>query len=282
MSTRPFFPWCGGKYHTIGGILPYVPNTYNNYYEPFLGAGSMLYALQPKKAFVNDINLWVIALHVCVKEDLQTFVKTQCLFDKKNNRRKNFYNIMSDFNKYIEKNGNTLSTIKDMTLQSSRFYYILKKCYGGKIWFNDKYLNSSFCPGLENTALYNSVSLEKISVYLNTNNISFSTGEYTDLLLTAKKGDFIYLDPPYYKTCIGKNIGKYNKNIFGESDHILLAKLLIKLNKKGCKFLLSNCYHTDLIELYKDFDIIKFKVDRPLRKNRNDESKYNEILVKNY
>ncbi len=60
MSTRSFFPWCGGKNHTISKILPSAPEYYNNYFEPFLGVGSMLYALQPKTAYVNDINFWVI------------------------------------------------------------------------------------------------------------------------------------------------------------------------------------------------------------------------------
>ena len=48
-KIRPPFRWIGGKSRMLYILLRYIPKTYGMYYEPFLGAGAMLLALQPKK-----------------------------------------------------------------------------------------------------------------------------------------------------------------------------------------------------------------------------------------
>jgi hypothetical protein len=55
---RPFLRWAGGKQRLIRELLRFVPpaESYGRYYEPFVGAGSMFFAVRPSRATLGDIN----------------------------------------------------------------------------------------------------------------------------------------------------------------------------------------------------------------------------------
>lgn len=52
----PFLKWAGGKTRLIPEIKGFVPETINNFIEPFVGAGSVFLSIKPEKAIINDLN----------------------------------------------------------------------------------------------------------------------------------------------------------------------------------------------------------------------------------
>ena len=54
-KIEPIFKWAGGKRQLLPQIIPLVPENYTKYYEPFVGAGAVLFELQPKKAIINCV-----------------------------------------------------------------------------------------------------------------------------------------------------------------------------------------------------------------------------------
>ena len=68
-----FLKWAGSKSKLLSQLIPHVPKTIDNYYEPFLGSGAMLFYIlhnhKIKKAYVSDINSELVNTFIVVKEN---------------------------------------------------------------------------------------------------------------------------------------------------------------------------------------------------------------------
>jgi DNA adenine methylase len=53
-KLEPLVKWAGGKEQELKYIIPSLPSLFENYYEPFVGGGSVYTAIQAKKYFIND------------------------------------------------------------------------------------------------------------------------------------------------------------------------------------------------------------------------------------
>lgn len=76
VKAKPFLKWAGGKKQIIAHIEKIVKDiSYNKYFEPFLGGGAVFFHLNPKKAFLNDINKELINAYEQVRDDFQKLVE---------------------------------------------------------------------------------------------------------------------------------------------------------------------------------------------------------------
>jgi DNA adenine methylase len=100
----------------------------------------------------------------------------------------------------------------------------------------------------------------------------------------ARKGDFVYLDPPYVPLSRTSNFTSYTGTPFTQQDQRRLASVFERLDAIGCKVLLSNSDNAAVSELFgTDGRHIKRAVAR-----RNINSKgaargaIGELIVSNY
>ena len=54
--VAPVLKWVGGKRQLLDDFQPLLPKRFTAYYEPFVGGGALLFHLQPKIAYISDIN----------------------------------------------------------------------------------------------------------------------------------------------------------------------------------------------------------------------------------
>ena len=65
----PFIKWAGGKRQLLGRINELLPNSFNNYYEPFIGGGAVLFNIRPTNSFINDINKALINTYIQIRDN---------------------------------------------------------------------------------------------------------------------------------------------------------------------------------------------------------------------
>ena len=70
----PVLKWVGGKRQLLSTLRPLLPLKITTYCEPFVGGGAMLFDLQPKKAYVNDINSDLILVYTVIRDKVDDII----------------------------------------------------------------------------------------------------------------------------------------------------------------------------------------------------------------
>ena len=71
----PFVKWAGGKRQMLEQLYIRMPDTYNAYYEPFVGGGAMVLSLAPEKARINDINQELVHTYTEIRDHLDALLE---------------------------------------------------------------------------------------------------------------------------------------------------------------------------------------------------------------
>ena len=75
MALKPLIKWPGGKEKELSFIFPNAPSTIHNYYEPFVGGGSVFMAVNADNFFINDKSEELIELYRCISNNDSNFYK---------------------------------------------------------------------------------------------------------------------------------------------------------------------------------------------------------------
>ena len=167
---------------------------------------------------------------------------------------------------------------------ASRFIFLNRTCFNGMYRVNKKggfnvpfgrYTNPKIC---------DEDNLRNVSKLLQ--NVDIKLQGYEKILDNAKKGDFIYFDPPYYPLNKTSNFTTYNSDSFLEKEQKELRDVFFKLHKMGCFVMLSNS-NTDFIKnLYSDLDtkikITSVQAGRSINSKASSRGKISELVITNY
>jgi len=80
-SLQPIIKWAGGKEKELKYIIPNAPE-YNNYYEPFVGGGSVYAALRAEHYYINDLSSELISLYQNIADQNMVFFQFADAVDK--------------------------------------------------------------------------------------------------------------------------------------------------------------------------------------------------------
>ncbi len=272
----PVVKWVGGKRQILPEIKKYSPKKFNTYFEPFVGGGAVLFELQPKNVIVNDINKELVNLYSVIQNNVEELIDKLSDTNIYSNNSECYYRIR-ELDREPQKY-NKMTGIE----RAARIMYLNKTCYNGLYRVNSVGEFNSPFGNYKNPNIVNEVTLRAVNKYFNESNIKFLNGDFEKAVKNAKKGDFVYFDPPYAPISKTSNFTGYNESGFGETEQIRLKKLCDTLDKKGAKFLLSNSDCEFIRGLYKDYNIITIKAKRAINSDGNNRGNVNEVLIRNY
>lgn len=270
---NPIVKWAGGKNQLVPKLTNMLPDSYNDYYEPFIGGGAMLFALEPGNAHINDINKELIHMYKTVRDNLDELIATLSRIDREHeiNPKEYYYDSRNLYNSKIT------SSLYDVEM-AALFIYLNKHCFNGLYRVNKKGL---FNVPFNNRLVGNSFdenNLTEISNYLL--NTEIHNGDFSEIVKQAKKGDFVFFDSPY-DLINDTSFESYTKSGFPREEHIRLADLYKDLSDRGVFCMLTN-HNTELInELYKDFNIEVVEVRRSINSVAT-KRKGEEVIITNY
>ena len=122
--VRPYLKWAGGKRQLMPEIQRTIPRRYTTYYEPFVGAGALLFAIQPRRAVINDHNEQLIVTYMAIRDDVEALIallKTH----KENTSQEYFYEIRS-----LDRDAEAFAALSPVE-KAARLIYLNKTCFNG-------------------------------------------------------------------------------------------------------------------------------------------------------
>lgn len=264
--------WAGGKKQLLEQFKPFFPENIPRYFEPFVGGGTVAFFLlkthpEIKKIYLSDINEELVITYNVVKNNINELIALLKEYKLKHN--KEFYYEMREVD------------IKKLTSVqiAARFIYLNRTCFNGLYRVNSKGRFNVPIGSYKNPTICNEEDLREISSLLQKDDIKVN--QFYNIVKEAKKGDFIYFDPPYYPIK-KESFTTYTKDKFLEKEQEKLAEVFRGLDKKGCKVMLSNSDTKFIKSLYKGYKIKFVKATRMINCDATKRGKINEVVITNF
>ncbi len=228
MKGKPVLKWVGGKQHILTEIFELFPKTLTNYYEPFVGGGSVFIELLNRleneqiivtnNIIITDKNKILISVYNMIKTNIKNLTKNLKIYENFYNenidtREKNYYEIRKRFN------------AKQNVLD---FIILNKTCFRGLYRVNSSgEFNTSF--GNYKKINFDTDNIKILHKLFKKYQVEFKAIDYKELLTNEKdqhndSNTVLYLDPPYYGSYAGYTTDKL--------DVIFFAQLINKLTSK--------------------------------------------------
>lgn len=273
--AQPFLKWAGGKRQLLPVIKEYLPQKFTQYYEPFIGAGAVLFSLQPKKSVINDTNGELINCYQVIKDHPEKLLEL-CQQHRENNSKEYFYLLREQDRR---------NDFKERSPQerAARIIYLNKTCFNGLFRVNSSGQFNVPYGNYSNPVIADPAVIRSVSAYLNQRNVRILQGDFAKAVATARKGAFIYFDPPYHPVSDTSSFTGYSVNGFGEQEQIRLKEVCDKLTERGCQVLVSNSSASLIKELYSDpnYKIVEVKAKRAINAVASRRGRINELLIHN-
>lgn len=266
LKCKPFLRWTGSKNWLVReGLLKYLPNTFNDYHECFLGGGSVFFSIDIYgKSYLYDINKDLIETYIEIRDNVELVIKT---LKRLKNSEEEFYRIRN-------------SKPNKSHTRAAKFIYLNKCSFNGIYRVNSKGIYNVPYGKRKNVDIVCEDNLRLVSK--NLEEVTIQAIDFKDALINIKKNDLVFLDPPY--TIAHENNGfiEYNQKLFSWDDQERLKEFVQSIRDKGAYFILTNASHHSILNLYKGLGktFIKSRYSKVGGRNKT-RGVYNELIICN-
>lgn len=299
---KPFLKWVGGKTQILEEVLSDFPAEMNNYYEPFLGGGSVLLGLLTavqegrikvkEKIYASDLNANLISLYKNIQsrpeEVINEVKKLHTEFSKikgevVNRKASTIEEALSSPESYyfwIRSCFNTMKAEeKESVVASARFLFLNKTCFRGLYREGPRGFNVPF-GNYKNPSIIEEEHIRAVSALIQ--GVVFNVGTFTEMLKGVKGGDFVYLDPPYAPENETSFVS-YTTDGFSEENHKALFLQCKTIGNGGGCFLMSNADVAMVKTAFPEEEgyVTKIVVCRRAINSKKPDAKTNEVLITN-
>ena len=113
-------------------------------------------------------------------------------------------------------------------------------------------------------------------------NVKIECRDFRNIISRARKGDFIYCDPPYTVRHNNNGFLKYNESIFSWEDQVRLASCLKRASARGALFAVSNADHDSILELYEGYNLHRLTRPSVISGKSHGRGIFSEVLITSY
>jgi len=286
--ARPFLKWAGGKQQLVAELVARAPRSIETYYEPFIGGGAMFFALladpalAPKRTVLNDLNRDLVTVYEVVRDEVDALVarlealQGPYLAADAEGRNARYY---------AERERQPEGPV-DL---AARFIFLNKTCFNGLYRVNRQGIFNVPHGKYRQPRILDEANLRAASAALA--GVRLTHADFEAALATPKRGDFVYLDPPFEPLSATSSFTGYTEGSFSRTEQRRLKLVVDDLTERGVHVLLSNSAHDYIRGLYSadrgPFAEGRYRIDstharRAINSRGDKRGPVDELVVLNY
>lgn len=275
-DTHPFVKWAGGKTQLLDKLLAFMPASFHDYYEPFIGGGALLFRVNPLHPYINDMNDELLAAYRCfLNPETCSALKAKLKEYESRHSEENYLAIRA-----LDRDSAWVKNATDVD-RAARMIYLNKSCFNGLYRVNSNGFFNVPSGKKKTVNCFDEENFNHILKYFQAANPVITHEDFSQAVANAKAGDFIYFDPPY-DTWNETSFTSYDKDGFGKEDQKRLANVFKELDRRGVKMMLSN-HNTEFINaLYQGFEIQVVNAKRMINSKASGRGDVEEVIIRNY
>lgn len=258
--------WAGGKRQLIPALMERMPTFEGRYIEPFLGGGALFFFMQPGRAVIQDSNEELIHCYQTVRDHPDALIE----------RLGSLKYSKEDYYRIRDEDPATL----DAVYRAARTMYLNRTGFNGLYRVNSKGKFNVPMGRYSNPKICDEKNIRACAQLLAGADIAAAS--YTTVLEKVRRGDFVYLDPPYIPLSKTANFTSYQQGGFSMDDQEALAQLFHRLTDKGVYAMLSNSDVKWMHDTYAGYVVHRVKAARHVNRNVHDRGLVSEVIVTNY
>lgn len=244
--ARSFVKSVGGKARLVPTLLEWLPTSFRNYHEPFVGGGALYWALASggylngKVARLSDFNAELICAYQVVQDNVEGLIR----------RLSSMPNEHEFFLEMRKADPNELADVH----RAARYIYLNKTSFNGIYRVNKSGAYNVPFGHYKNPPICDEVNLRACARVLRTVKTEIEHMSFERVLDYACAGDFVYMDSPYYPTSKTSSFTTYTAGGFSKEQHTAVRDVAAELKRRKAHVLLSNADVPEVRALYEEGD----------------------------
>lgn len=270
-KVRPVLKWAGGKSRLLPDLLGRLPDSFGAYHEPFLGGGALFFELANQRrlteSYISDVNQALIDVYQALRDCIGEVIHLLKIHQSRHCET-HYYCVRTWMPGQL-----TLAE------RAARVIYLNRTCYNGLYRENQSGEFNVPFGRYKNPLICDEPNLLAVSNVLR--DVDISCRPFSSVLKTAKAGDLVYFDPPYFPVSSTSNFTSYHRDGFGAKDQADLRCVFVELANRGVNVLLSNSDVPFIRQLYDGYDISQVFAARAINCQGHSRGKIAEVIVCN-
>ncbi|HEY0466697.1 MAG TPA: DNA adenine methylase [Polyangiaceae bacterium] len=277
-DVKPVLKWAGGKRQLLEPILSFVersfPERIEKYYEPFAGGAAVFFSLAGRQKFnhakLTDMNADLIRVYIELRDNADAVIAELEKLAALELSKETYYQVREKVR--AKRPG------KDAA-RAARLIYLNRTGYNGLYRVNSSGEFNVPYGSYKNPRILDRPRLLAAAEALQ--DVELAVEDFESSCKKAKRGDFVYFDPPYVPVSKTASFAAYHSVAFTSAEHARLAETFARLTKRGVKTLLSNSDTPETRALYREFDrhTVIVHATRAINSNATRRGTVPELLV---
>ncbi|HYP76289.1 MAG TPA: DNA adenine methylase [Polyangiaceae bacterium] len=277
-DVKPVLKWAGGKRQLLEPILAFVersfPDQIANYYEPFAGGAAVFFALAGRNKFehakLSDMNADLIRVYLELRDNAEAVIAELEKLAARTLTKETYYEVREELRAKRPR--------KDAA-RAARLIYLNRTGYNGLYRVNSSGEFNVPYGSYKNPRVLDPPRLKAAAHALQ--GVELTVEDFESSCKKAKRGDFVYFDPPYVPVSKTASFAAYHSVAFTSIEHARLAETFARLTKRGVTTLLSNSDTPETRALYREFHphTVTVHATRAINSNASRRGRVPELLV---